>query len=308
MSRKILVVTVLMLVYTGTVSAQDYEFSVREDSCNDREEPIISLNDREGGNAGEPGYFKWQVCGAGVEEVNIRDECGPETNSIFSMYQRNDSHVSIYGSYRLNVCATFTASINNTCSPENRIISLVREDNSHAGAPGELSEQICATGRGEVDTVTVEMQLPGTGDVYSDGEQISEGTYTAQELEYPYLVTNEPSGIVSYGDLESITYSTEGSRTVFRVTQSSGQFIIPNTLESYIEIEDRQESIVNRNFLEQLEPSFYYPQPESPTVKVIMESNVTMSGFDQELRGPIELQARYRADNSTETVVELEPR
>jgi hypothetical protein len=303
---KIATLLAVLILSSGAVSAQQAEFSIREDTCNDREEPFFSLHDKEGGNVGEPGYFKWQVCGDGVEEVTIQDECSSNMNSIVSMYQRNDSHVSVYDNYKLQVCASFTASINNSCQPENRIISMAKEDNSHAAAPGEMANTLCASEKG-IESITLEMSLADGNDVYVDDETAVEQLYTASDLDYPYIVTDDPAGIVGYSSLRSIEYSSTANRDIFRVTQNGGRFIVPNTMESYSDIEDEEETITNREFLQQLRPSFSFFQPETPTIRVILRPNKTVRGFDHELRNFVELRSSYRVDNRTEPVVNLNP-
>ena len=81
------------ILFSGPVSA-DLDFNIRE-SCQVDEESFFSMYDKKGGNIGEPNYFKWQVCGDDVEDVEIKDSCDYGENSIISMFQRNDSHASI---------------------------------------------------------------------------------------------------------------------------------------------------------------------------------------------------------------------
>jgi hypothetical protein len=292
----------LIIGFSGISSAQSADFSTKE-SCSDREEPLFSLYDRKGGNIAAPGHFKWQVCGSGVEEVEIQESCSTGMNSILSMYQRNDSHASTYTNYRLQVCATFPASINNSCQPENRIVSLAKRDDSHVAEPGEFNYQLCASPE-EVDTVTLEMRLPGNNQVYSDGQQVNSGYYT-ESAEYPYLVTDDPAGIISYGEFKSLNYTRKNSRDVLRVEQSGSRFIVPNTGGGYSTIESKENTVSNSNLLQQLSPSFLFPQPETPTVRVILDPEVKLEGFDQDLTGSVELYARHRADNTPETSVKI---
>ncbi|MFT4892332.1 MAG: hypothetical protein ACI8Z7_000099 [Candidatus Nanohaloarchaea archaeon] len=292
----------LIILFSGISSAQTADFNIR-DTCQDREEPLFSLYDREGGNIGEPGHFKWQVCGSGVEEVEIQESCESDMNSILSMYQRNDSHASTYQNYRLQVCASFTASINNSCQPENRIVSLAKQDNSHVAEPGEFSYQLCGSPQ-KVETVTLEMTLDSEGQIYSDGQPVSEGYYT-EDAEFPYIVTDQPAGIVSYGSWNSINYTSQGSKDVLRVEQSEGGFLIPNTKEDYTAIESREDLVENQNFLQQVSPSFGFPQPEDPTVRVILDPEVKVDGFNRSLQGSISLYARHRADSDPEAVIDL---
>jgi hypothetical protein len=291
--------------FSGISSAQSADFSIQEDTCGDRQESLFSLYDREGGNIAAPGHFKWQVCGSGVEEVEIKESCGTGMNSILSMYQQNDSHASTYTNYRLQVCTSFSASINNSCQPENRIVSLAKRDDSHVAEPGEFNYQLCASPE-RVDTVTLEMSLPGDNQIYSGGQQVNSGYFT-EDADYPYLVTDGPAGIVSYGSWNSLNYTRKNSRDVLRVEQSEGRFILPNTGDGYNTVEDREEIISDRNLLQQVSPSFLFPQPESPTVRVILDPETELAGFDQELTGSIEFYARHKVDNDPKAVVDIGP-
>lgn len=292
--------SVLLLILMGNVSAQ--EFNIR-DQCGDREENMFSINDRSGGHAAEPGYYDNQVCASGVEEVELAETCPDGLSSIVNLYQEEDSHVSVYSQYRLKVCASFPAQINNSCPSSQRIVSMTQLDNAHVGEPGALEHQLCAEGS-TVSTVTLEMELDAQ-DAYVDGEQASEGTYSSSTLEYPYIVSGDPVGIVGYSDPVSVSHSSDGSRKTFSVSQDGGTFLLPNTQGGYEEIENREENVIQRNLLEQLSPSFAYLIPDTPEVRVIYDPDINLTGFDRDQRGSVDLYVRHVSDNEPEPVVEI---
>lgn len=298
-NRVILIVLVLIFL-AGNVSAQ--EFNVK-DQCGDREENMFSINDRSGGHAAEPGYYDTQVCASGVEEVELMETCSGSMNSILNLYQREDSHVSVYDEYRLSVCASFPAEVNSSCPTENRIVSVSQIDDAHVGEPGTYSYSLCAA-ESTVDTVTLEMRLDAE-ETYVDGEPASEGSYTASSLDYPYIVSGQPAGIVSYSDAVTVDYSINNSQDVYSITQEGGSFLLPNTENGYQEIENRQNSISTRTFTEQLSPSFAYLIPDTPTVSVIYNPDINLTGFDRQQSGDINLYVRHVSDDEPEPVVEI---
>ena len=298
--NRLFLIALVLIILSGNVSAQ--EFSIK-DQCGDREENLFSIYDRSGGHAAEPGYFDTQVCASGVEEVELMETCSGGMNSILNLYQREDSHVSVYNEYRLSLCASFPAEVNSSCPTDNRIVSVSGIDNAHVAEPGEYSYSLCAS-QATVDTVTLEMKLDAE-ETYVDGDPASEGSYPASSLDYPYIVSGQPAGIVSYGDAVSIDYSIEDSEDVYSVTQEEGSFLLPNTENGYEEIESRQNFISTRTFTQQLSPSFAYLIPDTPTVRVIYNPDINLTGFDREQSGGVNLYVRYVSDDVEEPVVEI---
>lgn len=159
----------------------------------------------------------------------------------------------------------------------------------------------------EVENITLELEFSSGNDVYVDGQSVSEGFHKAENIDYAYIVSDQPVGIVSYGELNSINYSTEGSNDVFRVEQTESTFLVPNTGDSYIEIEDDEEGIEDRSFLNNYNPSFAFPELESPVVRVILDPIVETKGFEQRLKRSFDFYVRHMVDDKTEPVVEIGP-
>ncbi|MFB6214227.1 MAG: hypothetical protein ABEJ07_06755 [Candidatus Nanohaloarchaea archaeon] len=295
--RKILLAALVLMVpaVSGAPS-----FSVKQ-SCDSGEEPLFSMYSRSGGNVAKPGYYKWQVCGEEVENSAIRTSCKEDERRVISMKTKTDSHASVYDTYHWKVCATdVNPSVAQSCS-ENPIVSLYSKDDSHAAEPGYFKWQVCPQTRKPPENVTLQMKMDASN-VYVSGDPAQEKTYNPLELDYPYIASDQTTGIVSYGSLVSLEYEQK-SRDVFRVTQDSGSFLIPNTGGGYQEIEDDQEQVVNRRFLNLLEPSFHYTIPEKPVVKVYMDMEDPVKGFTGTETGSIEIAVRNTLDN--ETLVEF---
>lgn len=295
-----LTLTVLLVFLVAGVSAQS--FSIK-DECGDREENMFSIYNLSGGHVAEPGFYDNQVCASGVEEIELSKTCPDNLNSILNLYQRNNSHASIYNAYDMKVCASLPADINNSCPDERKIISMEYLDDSHVAEPGALEHQLCA---GERSVRTVKMEMTFEADeVYVDGEPASEGTYSESTLEYPYIVSGEPAGIVSYGEPLSIEYSTDGTKDTLSVTQKEGSFILPNTEGSYSKIENREEMVRQRTFIDQLSPNFAYLLPDTPRIRVIYDPSINITGFEREQRGRVDLYVRHRSDDNPEPVIEI---
>ncbi|MFB6208721.1 MAG: hypothetical protein ABEJ56_01130 [Candidatus Nanohaloarchaea archaeon] len=303
MRHRIAVLTVLMVFTASGASAA--EFSIREDSCGGGEENLFSMHNKSGGNVAEPGYFKWQVCADGIESSSFSKSCSGSLNSILSLHQKNDSHASIYESYRWQVCASIDASLNNSCASQDKIVTLAKKDDSHVAEPGELQYTLCAEAE-TVDTVTLEMETDADS-VYVDGESASETSYYSSELEYPYITSDQPAGIVSYGDVKSINYSTSGSTDIMRVKQSSGSFLVPNTQGGYEELEDEKDLVENRQLVKNIEPSFAFTMPDQATIRVIYGPDTNLIGFDRRLSDDVDLLARNRVDGDSTPDIILEP-
>jgi len=294
---KRLAVLLLLILFLPAVSAQD-AFEIREDSCESFEENLFSLNDKEGGNIGDPGYFRWQVCTGVVDNSEIREGCDPGEDSLISMENRNDTHASIYEEFRWDVCIPNSViTFNDTCVNSNPVVSMYSETDSHVAEPGYFENQICHS-FADVNSITLDMSIDST-DIYVDGESADERTYNPVELEYPYITSDRPAGIVSYGELESIEYSEDTGGNL-RVTQNGGSFLLPFTEGGTDSIEAREGMVNDRTFLDQLNPSFAFFIPETPNAGVIYDFNYTAEGFNNPQTGRVELAVRNKFTDSDE--------
>lgn len=294
MKAKILVLLFIGTLFAGSVSA-DLDFNIRE-NCNTNEEPIFSMYSKTGGNMAEPGYYKWQICGEGVQNAEIRDSCNQGEKSIISMFQKQDSHASITEEYNWDVC-TPDFSTNLTQSCDNPIASMNSETDSHVAEPNYYKWQICPTFE-EPKNVSLELKLDAEN-VYVDGDAAEERSYTPIELSYPYITSDQPIGLVNYGKIRQINYETQGSTDILTMTNdpASASVLIPHTNGGYQEIEDEEDFINERSFLNQNQPTFGFPAVGKPTVKVGKNFDHTIQGFEGVKNGRVELSIRNKVDN-----------
>lgn len=158
-----------------------------------------------------------------------------------------------------------------------------------------------------LETVSLEMNLSSDKDIYVDGSPASEKTYTESEINFPYITSNQPAGIVSFGELKNISYSETANKKTLKVTQTDGSFLLPNTRGGYTEIEDDEEDVKSRSFLDRVKPSFAYTPVEAPNVRVILQPDVEVEGFKDRIKAPVEIFVRHKINSGSEPEVELGP-
>lgn len=294
------VLVLLLLLLSASVSGLNSSIN---NSCSGDEEPLVSINDTNGSHVAEPGYYDKDVCVEGAVEFEIKQGCDQNQIETFALFNRTNSHLSMYSTYKYSVCSnSVSASVENTCSKGKAVLSVESDNNTHAAGPGKLSQQLCLFPE-DPENVTLEISgLAGT--FYGDGQQISSGQ-TIRIAEYPYIVAEQSStvtGIVSYGDF--IKFSRPSQDTL-SLTQTETGFIVPFTSGNHGDIEDRQELVLNREFLNQLSPNFAFFIPEIPTVKVILEPTTNATGFRSTLRGQVEITAANQGLKNGDLVVDF---
>lgn len=274
-------------------------------SCNSDEENMVSLNSTStGGHLGEPELYDDQVCVEGATELELKQTCGSTQSVLFSLYSRNNSHFSIFPDYRYNVCSEdLTASVKNSCPGNSTAaFSVFSRDSSHAAALGVYGKTLCLS-RQAPKNITV--QLTGlSGSFYADNQPISTGE-TLTLVEYPYIVAEENGmtrGVVSYGDFVKLSRPSTGTASL---TQQSSSFLLPYFKGGHEELEDEQEQVMERRFLNLLSPSFTYPIPDNPYVRVILEPDQKVEGFRDTLRGSIEIQAKNKGLEDGQLVITM---
>jgi len=121
------------------------------------------------------------------------------------------------------------------------------------------------------ENVTLELRLDA-GEVYvdGDGDKKQDGQqFITETPDYPYVVTNDPLGIVSYSEALRVSYDNiSTTEDKFSIVQTNGEFLLPFTESGYGVIEDREEEVKNRELLNLLNPSFSFPISTTQVVKV----------------------------------------
>lgn len=302
MRAKISLLLVIGILITGSVSA-NLDFNIRE-SCNGDEETLFSMYSKSGGNIGEPGHFKWQMCGEGVEESEIKESCDYGETSLISMFKRNDSHASINEEYRWDVCAPLVQT-NITRNCETPIASVSSRTDTHLAEPDHFNLKLCAYAF-EPENVSVEMKF-NADNVYVDDIEAKERSYSPIELSYPYIVSDKPTGLVSYGEMKRLDYETKGSTDIFRMIQSSNSasVLIPHTKGGHSEIEDEEEYMVDRSFSDLNSASFGFPSLDTPQVKSRAKFDYTVRGFEGTHTGQFDLSIRNAINNDNNVEIVL---
>jgi hypothetical protein len=276
----------LLLILVFVSSAAALEVSVGS-SCTTEEEPMISLNDTSGGPIAEPGYYDNKVCVSQAEYFEVQENCGKDGKTVFSMKERNNSNLSIYkNEYLYKVCTQrMVSKVRNSCkSNETKALSVTSENNTQAAAPSyadsTYSKSLCI--RNEIPE-NFTLELSGvSGPIYADGESINSGESITPPINYPYIVSDQPLGIVDYGSI--LRLSRPDSNTISAVQETnSGSFIIPFTTGGQKEIEGAEENIANRRFLDLVSPNFGFKKLDTPIVKVRYNFPYKANGFENEL-------------------------
>lgn len=277
-------------------AAADLDFNIRQ-SCQSGEESLFSMYDKKGGNIGTPGYYKWQVCGEG-SGYTVKESCAENEGSVISMFQKNDSHASVDQTYRWDVCAPqVRAEVSQEC--DNPMVSMHSLTDSHVAEPGYYKWQLCPYLE-LPGNVSFELSFEPESEVYIDGEPAEERIYTPIEMAYPYIVSDQPLGLVSYGSLRELEYREGTPEDTFRVTQEAGSssVLLPSTSSGYGEVEDDEDEVVDRSFLDQNMANFGFSSSGTPLVKVRRKFDYTVTGFEDVESGSVEISVRNRVNNN----------
>lgn len=306
MKRKILLI-LLSLFLSST--AAGLEVSVG-DSCGSSE-PLVSLNDTEGGHIAEPDYYPNKVCVDGAETLNISLSCKKDQETLFTMDNITNSHLSIFeNQYNYNMCSeNLNAQIRESCTNGTKALSVTGDENTHASSPSytedPYNQSLCLTGM-TVENVTLEMEGV-SGDIYADGETINSGQFLYPPLEFPYIVNEEPLGIVSYG--RTLKLSRPFSDTV-SITQEadSANFLLPFTSGGYEKVERQQNLIMDREFMQITSPGFRYDVSGDPLIRLVYTPRVDVEGFeDRIVNYNSKLRVRNLGLENEELIVEIKP-
>lgn len=279
MLRKIFLLGIILI---SSGSASGIDVSVVE-SCDEDFEPVASLENSNGGHLAEPSYYSKNVCVTDVEYTEIRERCSPRENMVLSLSSRFDANISIYdNNYDYRICApNIRSSVRNSClEDETKVLSVESDSNSYTAAPSHtdstFDQSLCLS---TSSAKNVSISLSGLEDTfYSNGSQIEIGDSVTPPIDYPYIIDDQPKGLVGHGEVTKI--SRISSETV-KMTQraDSGGFLIPFTKGGYQEILDEQEEILDRTFLNTVSPNFGLGLVKEPELKVAYSSNRSLKGF-----------------------------
>lgn len=260
----------LTLLLSMTVSGLEVSVS---DECSTGES-FVSLNDTEGGHAAEPSYYSNKVCVERSQTLEVRDQCKEDEISTLNLFKKNNSHVSTYSNdYLYQVCSK---SISTRFNPdtscrenETKLLSLARDNNSHVASPSysdSIYDSALCGSYEQPENVTVSLSGVSTP-VHADGGQISTGESFVPPVNYPYIASEKPIGIVNYGNF--LRLSRPKTDKISMTQRGDGSFLIPNAEGNLSSIEAREDDILERSFLNRISPSFSLEERDKPLVRTV---------------------------------------
>ncbi len=307
-------VAAILFILVMAYSAQAISADIKDvgESCDpEQEASLVSINDTDGGHVAEPGYYGHEVCVEGEIEYNVRESCTGGETHVFSLFDRTNSHLSMYSTYNYDVCSRQTrAWVDSTCSENGTaVLSVESDNNTHVAEPNheDFSQQICMSFI-EPENVTVELSGLSGDDFYVDDheETVEPREESWRLLEYPYVVAeenNHVTGLVSQGDFVKLSHPDE---TVMSMTVSEGSILVPHTEGGVENIERRQDMVLDNVFLRQLSPSFAFFIPDQPTVRVVLQPDQEVEGFSSVLRRDITIGVSNEGLRDGELVINIE--
>lgn len=300
---------VLIIVWTGTVSGIDVSV---EESCSETYEPMASIENTDGGKIAEKDHYTNQVCVNDVDYMELSDECIENEQMVFTMDSRTDANFSIYDNgYGLKVCSPEVRStVRNSClSEESKVLSVESDNNSLVAAPSYTDstyDQSLCLSINSAENIT--LSLTGlTGSFYSEGIEINTGDSRNPSTDYPYIVDEQPKGVVGYGDVLRLSRPSSEKASIVQRADSGG-FLLPFTAGGHQEIEDEQDRISNGNFLDLVSPNFGYTSGEAPMIKVRYKSPHKIDGFSGRFGiGYSDLRIRNRGIIDQDLTIDMAP-
>lgn len=284
MLRKTLLLATI-LISTGSVSGIDADIT---ESCDGDFEPIASLENTEGGFVAEPDYYNENICVNNIEYSEIREICTSRENIVMSLESRSDTKISIYdNNYDYRICVpNIKSAVRDSClEDETKVLSVESDNDSYAAAPGYTDstfDQSFCLSTSSAENVSISLSgLEGT--FYSNGSKIETGASITSPINYPYIVDDQPKGLVGYGDVIRISKTSFNTAKMTQKTDS-GSFLVPFTKGGNQEILDEQEEILDRIFLNTVSPSFGFISVDEPELKVAYSPNRSLEGFSDSVR------------------------
>lgn len=285
-------ISILVLILFSSVVSGQVGSSIQGE-CGPGQQPVISISDPSEtfSHPAEPGYYDNQLCVDGISGSSIQqDRCDSSTGFHISSREDN-AHFSKFSAYRLNVCtgemSTRITSEQGSCrSDETALFSVSSEDNAHVSGTGVFDQTVCGSYvTPENVTVELEFNLTDEDDVSFDGEEVN-GDQDYQSAEFPaFTVEGDQmtSGLIA-SDFKTSSRSFEQGENVYRIDSGfPSSVIIPFTSGTGQDILNRQELILENNFLNQIKPSFENQIPERSIVRAIYSPELQLdSNIDQD--------------------------
>lgn len=139
---------------------------------------VFSINSTENSHVGECGYYGTSVCVNFTSATFRQNACTPGTETpLLSLFQRNDSHVGVFGISNYGnlscVAPTIGVTVKSSCGGgETCLISLNATNNSHVGDCDYYGLQLCL-GPPDATPPTITVQSPTNTTYFTFYETVS---------------------------------------------------------------------------------------------------------------------------------------
>lgn len=267
-------------------SASGISVSV-DNTCNEDFEPLVSIENTDGGSVAEPDYYSQNVCVDDIEYSQIRDSCTSSERVISYLDSSTGGNLSIYDTdYSYRLCAPdIKSAVRNSCGEnETKILSVESDHNTRAAAPSysdTVYDQSLCLSISSPKNIT--LSISGLeNNFYADGSQINTGEELTPPIDFPYISDDQPRGIVAYGEVIQISKVSTDTASM-TLDSNTGSFLLPFTEGGYQEIEDERDEIIERNFLNMVSPNFGFEILNDPEVKIAYNSNRSLEGFSDRI-------------------------
>lgn len=297
-----------ILLFSGTATAQEegsLEVQIVQD-CPDDYEPLVSMTNPEEtfNNPGVPGFYTYDVCVQGIRDSEITSNQCDENVGFHLFSEEENSHFSTDEVYNLNVCTgQMATSVQPSCSENQTTIMSVSDDhNAHIAEPGVFDQHLCGFIEAPNDvSVTLSFESEQQN-VYFDGSEV-DGSQSFSIAEYPYLISEDGGtvqGLVA-SDFQSAQRSVNGhDEFMMSRERGSATFFIPFTEGDRNDIENREEAVLNNEFLTLLDPSFGFFIPDTPKIKIALKPNTNVDSQLDISSGSYTLVVRKTDENEVE--------
>ncbi len=298
--EKTVILLILLALIVSPVSAEGDLNTTISDSCPNDYEKVISMPapNKTFSNPAAPGLYDHQLCMRGIDDVNFGSCSEPD---FYLESNTTKSHFALDNVYGVNVCISgFRNKLRSSClGNETAYMSVSSKNNAHVAWPGLYGNQMCGwLEPEEPDNTTIEMNLDSGSTVFIDDVNTLGPVRIA---EYPYIAReNSPyvRAIVSH-DMLMAKSSSDKRMLEMTTYHNNSEYFLTFIERDHNSIEEQEEEVLERTFLDQLHPSFGERLPPDPTVKtILMRDDINFSSTIDSDPGTHTLELVKTGDNS----------
>ena len=257
--EKLLYLTAFLVILAGLSTGLEAEI---KDTCDTDERSVASIEDEK---IAEPGHLDDEVCVETEDRFSVRERCAVQQVNVFSLENATGGDLTVVEKDKTGICSQETRAYITDSSCETGDAEAFSTETSlggEVGNPGELGYNVCIS-EDFPDSYSVEIEG-------IDGTTTENDFYAVSEHE------DQVKGLVDYGTSTDISSDSNS----VSMTMTEGPLLIPNTGGSVNTIEEQRGSIESRDFVDELSPSFGFSERQTPEVRVVMQSQRNIEGFD----------------------------